>query len=149
MNENRRLYPHAAVNAAARVRTGSSELRCRVVDLSAHGMALETGREEKLGHFVRITADFEGDLSRVDVDAIVQNRQNTDDKCRWGVEFHQPRPGDVSRIADYVRQRTEMESPAEEPEVLEPEATPASSERAHSDDPEVQRLFEEALRNLG
>jgi len=146
-----RRDPRVPIDAVARVRSGSLEIKCRVVDLSVRGMALETCPHDSLGRFVRVTAEVADGSLRLDMDAIVVNSKTVDGEKRWGVEFHDPMQHQVSRIADYVRDRLAAESPekASEETLAPGEPDPSAKPgQAPATDPEVQRLFEKALNSL-
>lgn len=144
-----RRDPRVPVDAVARVRSGSHEIKCRVIDLSVRGMALETCSHDSLGRFVRVTAEVADGSIRLDLDAIVVNSETIDTEKRWGVEFHDPMPHQVSQIADYVRDRLAAEAAEKTPEAGGPADASAKPSRSPATDPEVQRLFDKALNSLG
>lgn len=103
----RRYGPRVSLDTVATARTGSQEVRCRVVNLAAGGMAIETEPTRELGRFVRIGMVL-GPGLRIDLDAIVLRRERRGDRLLWGVEFHQAPPHVLSQIGAFVRERQEQ-----------------------------------------
>lgn len=143
-----RLFPRVVLSAAARVRTASREIKCRLVELSAGGMALETGTDDEFGRFIRVTVELDSGSEQLDLDAIVHGQETSNGKKRWRVEFHDPSPRVVSRVADYVRERIEQDSPSDSLETDRAADRSDKPRAAPPVDPEVQRLFDLAVENI-
>ena len=101
MGDNRAL-PRAPLRSVARVKTENGELECRIVNLSASGMALSTDAEQDLGRFVHVTTDLGLGTPKIDLDATVVRRELKNDEIVWGLTFEELPRQIVSKIETYV-----------------------------------------------
>ena len=105
MSDNRAL-PRAALGSTAQVKTEGGVLECRIVNVSASGMAVRTGPDENLGRFVHVTTDLGLGTPKIELDAIVVRRELRDDRIIWGLKFDDLPRQIVSKIETYVRRKS-------------------------------------------
>ena len=104
MGDNRALA-RAGLTSVAKVTTEAGQLECRIVNLSASGMAFETEPSEDLGRFIHVTTDLGQGTPKIDLDAVVVRRELRDDRIVWGVTFNELPREIVSKIETYVRRK--------------------------------------------
>jgi len=104
MPDNRTLS-RAALTSVATVTTEAEQLECRIVNLSASGMAFETKPSTDLGRFVHVTTDLGQGTPKIDLEAVVVRRELRKDRIIWGVTFDELPREIVSKIETYVRRR--------------------------------------------
>ena len=105
MSEHRTL-PRAALGSLATVRTETGEIECRIVNVSASGMAVCSAASENLGRFVHVSTDLGLGTPRIDLDAMVVRRELRDDRIIWGLRFDDLPRQIVSRLETYVRRKS-------------------------------------------
>jgi hypothetical protein len=104
MADNRTLV-RAALTSVATVTAEDRQLECRIVNLSASGMAFETEAGEDLGRCVHVTTDLGQGTPKIDLDAVIVRRELRDDRIIWGVTFEELPREIVSKIETYVRRK--------------------------------------------
>lgn len=102
---DKRALRRAPLGSTATVRTETGQLECRIVNLSASGMALATDASQNLGRFVHVTTTLGLGTPQIDLDAMVVRRELKDDLVVWGVAFKDLPPKLVSMIETYVRRK--------------------------------------------
>jgi hypothetical protein len=101
-----RVLPRAALASVATVKADAKVLECRIVNLSASGMAFETDASEDLGRFVHVTTDLGLGTPKIDLDATVVRRELRDDRIIWGITFEKLPRQIISKIETYVRRKS-------------------------------------------
>ena len=139
--KERRYAPRVPLGTEARLRSGNRELTCKVVDVSGQGMAVETDADERLDRFVRSHVHLDVQAPPVDLDAIVIRSDRRAGRIRWALAFHQPPPHMLSQVSQFVQSLNERKESSDVPAAADGAEDPA--------DQEVERLFDQALKELG
>ena len=140
----KRYAPRVEVDSVARILTGSREVRGRVVDVSARGVALETPSTVTLERFVRLSAVLIPGDPPIDLDAIVLRRERRGTIMRWGLQFHEAPAHVLNHIVEFVRSKTEAATvPGHRPTAPIP-----IRRHTQGEDCSVKGLYEQALNHL-
>jgi hypothetical protein len=139
LNQERRVAPRTALEAAATVRMANQEFRCRTRDLSTQGLAL-MGHESPVpaGTFMRVEFKLPNETRAIDIDGVLVQASSHGSGLVWGLKLIELRVDAQERIEKYLDDHRPPEHDASRS--LSPEAVTIWPPGARDPSPEGERM---------
>lgn len=146
MLKERKRASRTAVEIPAIVFVGSDRLQCRLLNVSATGIALASSSRRPRGAWVRIHFQLPGQLEITEADAVLVRSDERGPEAEWGVEFLNLRPEARAQLHEFVDCVPTIHPG---PEAAEPEVgTPSEMISEQAAAQEQERLHKLRLRAL-